>query len=505
MTIPEALSAVVARCPEREAFVSRERRMTYGEVSELADRVAAGLAGLGVGPGGFVALMGPNSWHFVASYLGIIQCGAAVVPVNPLFKPDEVRYMLRDCGANAFLVIDPLLPVAEAACADLEAPPVVVPFEGGGERPSVRAWAESARVAAPAPAANESDVAAVLYTSGTTGRPKGAMLSHHNLLFDGASAAEAMEFTHDEVLLIVLPLFHSYAATVGLIIPLVVGCRVVLLERFQPLEVLETCRREQVTVVPLVPAMCGALLRAAPDGPRDALKAARMCVSGGAPMPVQLIEPFEQAFGVILVEGDGPTECSPVTSVNPASGLRKPGSVGLPIPGVEITIQDDGDNVLPPDEIGEICVRGPNVMLGYLNQPEATAEVLRDGWFHTGDLGKLDSDGYCYILDRKKDMIIVGGLNVYPSEVERVLRDHPEVLDTAVIGIADDIRGEKVRAYVVRRPGTEVTEAALGRHCRSVLANFKIPKEIVFVDDLPRTLTGKVLKRELRDPHWNGQ
>jgi len=275
------------------------------------------------------------------------------------------------------------------------------------------------------------------------------------------------------------------------------GARFTCLEQFHPARVMEVVEKYGITILPGVPAMFAALVQYGAGKP-ETFKNVRLCVSGGAPMPVAIMEAFEKTFNTIIIEGDGPTECSPVTSVNPPNGVRKVGTIGIPLPGVEMRIVDDDDNELPPNEVGEIVVRGENVMLGYHNQPEATAEAMRNGWYHTGDLGKVDEDGYFTIVDRKKDMLIVGGLNVYPREVEEVLYKHPAVADAAVIGAHDPLRGEEVVAVVVLKPGASATARELREYCRQNLANYKVPRRIIFRDMLPRSDTGKILKRLLR-------
>ncbi len=347
------------------------------------------------------------------------------------------------------------------------------------------------------PSANGDACAVIIYTSGTTGRPKGAMLSHKNLSSNVAQARAALFISDTDVFLTVLPLFHSFSGTVCMNIPLMTGCQTLLMESFSPARVLEAMERHRVTILAGVPAIYQGLLQHVPDREYN-LASLRMTISGGAPLPSTTLAAVESRFGVPVLEGDGPTECSPATSVNPLHGVRKVGSVGIPLPGVEIAIFDDNDKLLPVNEIGEIVVRGDNVMLGYLNQPEATAEVMTGGWYHTGDLGKIDADGYVFIVDRKKDMIITAGLNVYPREVEDVLHLHSAVQDCAVIGLPDAMRGEEVAAVVVLKPGVNATERELAAHCRERLANYKVPRKVLFRDALPRGGTGKIVKRLLK-------
>ena len=323
------------------------------------------------------------------------------------------------------------------------------------------------------------------------------MLSHKNLSSNVDQARAALYISEADVFLTVLPLFHSFSGTVCMNIPMMTGCQTVLMESFSPARVLEVMERHRITIFAGVPAIYQGMLQYAPDREYD-LSSLRMTISGGAPLPTTLLASVESRFKVPVLEGDGPTECSPATSVNPLHGKRKAGSVGLPLPGVQIAIFDEDDRKLRADEIGEIVVRGDNVMLGYLNQPVATAEVMTGGWYHTGDLGKMDSDGYVYILDRKKDMIITAGLNVYPREVEDVLFTHLAVLDCAVIGLPDALRGEEVVAVVVLKPSESATERQLAAHCREKLANYKVPRKVIFRDILPRGGTGKVVKRLLK-------
>jgi long-chain acyl-CoA synthetase len=339
-------------------------------------------------------------------------------------------------------------------------------------------------------------VAVCLYTSGTTGRPKGALLSHRNLIANLESFRSVLHVTEDDVFLAALPLFHAYGATVLFLEPLSLGATVVVEPRFLPDAVLRAIAQHRVTLFAGVPSMYAVL--ASTPRPAADVSSWRLCISGGAPLPIAVAEAFEAQYGIPIYEGYGPTECAPVLTVNPPFGERKLGSVGPPIPQVELRVVDDGGNPLPPGAVGEIVARGPNVMQGYLNRPVETAEVLRDGWYHTGDLGHMDEDGYYYIVDRKTDLILVGGLNVYPREVELVLSAHPAVMEAAVIGVPDPVRGEAPKAFVILRNGQQVTTQDLLQWCRQRLANYKVPRSLVVVPDLPRTVTGKILKSEIR-------
>jgi len=346
------------------------------------------------------------------------------------------------------------------------------------------------------PEVDREDVAACLYTSGTTGRPKGAMLTHRNLLANIQSFREILHVTEEDVFLTVLPMFHAFAATVMFLEPLSVGATIVVEPRFAPDLTLKAIAEHRVTLFGGVPTLF-AVLAGLPRPPAD-FSSWRLCLSGGAPLPPAVLEAFEAKFGVPIYEGYGPTECAPVLTVNRPLGVRKVGSVGPAIPQVELRIVDEAGHPLPPGEVGEIVARGPNVMQGYLNRPAETAEVLRNGWYHTGDLGRVDQDGYYYIVDRKKDLILVGGLNVYPREVELALASHPAVAEAAVIGVPDPVRGEVPRALVVLRDGQQADTQELLQWCRQRLANYKVPRTIAFVSQLPKTATGKILKAQLK-------
>ena len=350
--------------------------------------------------------------------------------------------------------------------------------------------------------AQPQDPAVLIYTSGTTGRPKGAVLSHSNLLANACSCRDIMGVSGQDKLLAVLPLFHSFGATVCMILPLIAGAGIVLQTNFAPLQVLEAIATHNVTILPGVPSMFAVLTACHTDQEYD-LSSLRLSVSGGAPLATEVLTGFRQRYGVPLVEGYGPTEASPVVTVNPPKGVQKPGSVGVPIPGVEVRIIDEASNDLPSGEVGEIAVAGDNVMQGYWNNPQATAAAIRDGWLYTGDLGKIDSDGYLYIVDRKTDMIIVGGTNVYPRELEQVITQMPQVSEVAVLGMPDALRGERIKAVVVLSEEVALSAEQLRTHCRQHLAAFKVPHIVEFRDSLPKSHLGKILKRELRETSDN--
>jgi len=455
-----------------------------------ANRFAHALRRLDVGPGDRVLVLLPNGPEVLQAYAGILKTGAVIVPVVFLLGPVEVRHILQDSGAKVVVTA----PDFVDKLGGWEGPVVLV---GAGERG--QSWAD---IIAAEPDSfttvdrHDSDLAVILYTSGTTGGPKGVALSHDNLASNARAAAALYELDRTRWSLMVLPLSHSYGLTV-MNAGSLLGTRGVLLRWFNPQGVLEAIQRHRVESMSAVPTMLVYLLHY-PDADAYDTSSMRVWGSGAAPLPLEIVEPFERKFGGRIQEGYGLTEASPVVSAHRLSGVRKLGSVGQPIPGVEVAVFDDHDRPLPTGELGEVCVRGRNVMLGYYGLPEETAKTLRNGWLHTGDVGRLDADGFLFIVERKKDLIIRGGFNIYPREVEEVLYAHPAVAEAAVVGMRDAMLGEDVLAFVVLKPGFAADADALIAFCRTRLAKYKCPKQVRFLDALPKTPVGKILRKELR-------
>jgi long-chain acyl-CoA synthetase len=494
--------AAAAKSPDAPAVLTDARCWNYRALDDASDGVAAGLAGLGIAPGDRVALYCPNGAEFVVCYLGILKRGAVVVPVNLLLNPAAIAFMLEDCGVTALCLHAALAEPAAAACAS--APSlrlrVGIGFDGDGDV-DAHVGRMTAAVA-PAVSVAAADDAVILYTSGTTGRPKGAVLTHANLAANARAVAQvlAMRPGSDRVL-VVLPMFHAFAGTVGILTPLLCGAALVPVARFDPQAITDAIGDHAATVFLGVPSLYAVLLRL-DDAAVARWRSVRQCISGGAAMPAAVMEGFEQRFGVPVLEGDGPTECGPVTCVNPPAGPRKPGSVGPPLPGVEMRIADDAGRTLPDGEHGEVCVRGPSVMRGYWHLPDETAASFHadpnGDWFRTGDLGWRDADGWFYLVDRIKDLVITNGMNVYPRVVEEALVRHPAVAEAAVVGEPHRVHGEIVVAHVTLLPDAGIESAALKDWCRKRLGRHEVPRRVEIVESLPKNAAGKVLKRELR-------
>ncbi len=487
-----------ATYPDRPAVLMDERGLNYRELEEATARVASWLRGRGIGPGDRVGLMLPNVPEFPELYYGILRAGAIVVPMNPLLKAREVSYYLSDSQAALALAWHGVAGEAVEGAQRAETDLVIIE---PAELDSVLGLAD------PAPAVADragSDTAVILYTSGTTGQPKGAELTHDNLLRNiEVTSSTLLYLRPDDVMLGALPLFHSFGQVVGMGCAVASGACMTLMTRFDPARAVEIIKRDQVTVLPGVPAMYAAILHGAGGGAGD-VASLRLCVSGGAAMPVEIIRAFERDFGCVILEGYGLSETSPVASFNHPDRPRKPGTIGQAIAGVQMRVLDDAGVPLAPGKIGEIAIRGHNVMKGYWRRPEETAEVLTDGWFRTGDLAKMDAEGYFSIVDRKKDMIIRGGFNVYPREVEEVLYEHPAVKEAAVIGMPHELLGEDVAAVVTLKPGASATPEELREHVRSQLAAYKYPRHVWITDDIPHGDTGKILKRAIKLPPRSG-
>ena len=492
--------------PGNVALSVGEMNFTYAQLHGYVQRFAGGLKNLGVKKGQHVALLLPNVPHFSIAYFGALYTGGAVVPLNVLLTADEILYHLEDSDSVAVVVWEGFLTDAHKAflrsdtCknlivarmdpSDLSAPEGCYNMTAliGGSEPVTDL-----------PATSPDDTAVILYTSGTTGRPKGAELSHFNMFYNAEYATDKlMPLTSDDVALATLPLFHSFGQTVihnGLLRK---GGKVVLLPRFDPTSALALMQAHKVTLFAGVPTMYFALLNH-PEAASFDVSSLTYCASGGAAMPVEVMKAFDEKYNVNILEGYGLSETSPVASFNRLDRPKKVGSVGLPISGVEFRLEDDDGNVLTElGERGEICIKGHNVMKGYYKRPEATAEAIKDGWFHTGDIGIMDEDGFYSIVDRKKDMIIRGGYNVYPREIEEVLYAHPAVVEAAVIGVPHERHGEEVRAVLALKPGSEVKANDIIGYCREHLAAYKYPRIVDFMEALPKGPTGKILKRELR-------
>jgi long-chain acyl-CoA synthetase len=498
-SLAHAFRESAARHGSRPAILADGRALSYAELDRLSDNLAASLALHGIVKGDRIGLYCPNGAEFAIAYLGILKAGAVVVPLNLLQSTVALSFILQDAQARGLIYHQAFGAAAVAIRQEVGCVEFSVCI---GESPSgVLSWADLIGTGdAPPDLAFDAreDLAAILYTSGTTGHPMGAMLTHGNLLANTGSVREAWEWQAGrDVVLLVLPMFHAFAATVGMLSPLLAGCALAPLARFEPDLVAQTVHDTKATIFLGVPSMFSVLLRLKPERVAQ-FASLRFCVAGGAALPVEVLRRFESQFGVRIYEGDGPTECSPVTCVNPVGGLAKPGTVGIPVPGVEMRIVNDDGEELPRGEVGEIVVRGANVMKGYWKRPDATAEVFRDGWFLTGDLGIEDEDGYFAIVDRKKDLIIVNGMNVYPRVVEEALYRFAGIREAAVVGEPHDLHGEIPIAYVVLDPASGAGEADIRAYCREQLGRHEVPRRIVILKDLPKTATGKILKRELR-------
>jgi long-chain acyl-CoA synthetase len=483
--------------PEHALLRIGSLELSYQQVDVMSGRVASGLLAAGLARGDTVAVQLPNVPEFVFAYFGALKAGLTVVPLNPLLKAPEVAYHLQDSGARVLITFDAFAAEAAKGAAEADDARVYVvgsPVEGttpfdelyGAERYDIEQM-------------NSDDTAVIIYTSGTTGRPKGAELTHFQVYMAATVAGDTFDYRDDDVSMAVLPLFHVFGLSSVMNTAIRCGATLVLVPRFEVDAVLDAIEQHRVTVFCGVPTMFVALLHADLTG-RD-VSSLRVCVSGGASIPGEVLKGFEAAYsGAPVLEGYGLSETCAIATFNRSVDDRRVMSIGKRMWGVEVRVVDAEDRELPPgaDSVGEIVIRGHNVMKGYLGRPEATEEAMRGGWFHTGDLGYRDEDGFFYIVDRKKDLVIRGGFNVYPREIEEVLHQHPAVLEAAVIGRPDDRLGEEVVAFIALKKSTAATPDEVIDFCKERLAAYKYPREVVVLDELPKGGSGKVLKTELR-------
>jgi long-chain acyl-CoA synthetase len=532
-TLPQLLEQTAAKSSRATALIYFGTTISYEQLQDQVNRLAAGLQALGVQKGDRVALMMPNCPQFVISYFGALRAGAIVTATSSMYTAREVTHQWNDAGVKIVIADRRLFPIVRTALPQLASAPQIVltgmrqyypqrfrqlcaslnaatdrkgpkaagPASGG---PAIHRWEEILGLSrSPCPdGLAPSDIACLQYTGGTTGTSKGAMLTHANLVINACQTTEWLTLGKGgaEVMVAALPFFHIYAMTCVMIASVLGGGSVVILPRFTLRSALNVIRKYHPTLFHGVPTMYVAFNNA-PHVERYGFNSLRICMSGGAPLPVEVRQKFEALTGGRLVEGYGLTETSPVTHINPPTGSPKVGSIGLPVRDTEARIVDleTGLRELAVGEIGEIAIRGPQVMQGYWNKPEETALVLHDGWLYTGDVARKDADGYYYIVDRKKDMIIAGGYNIYPREVEEVLWEFPKIMEAAVIGVPDSYRGETVKAFVVLQPGVSATADEIIAFCRERLAAYKVPRLVVFRDSLPKSGVGKYLRRALRN------
>ena len=483
--------------PDRPVAVFDGGQLTYRQLDQASDRVAANLAAAGIKPGDRVALQLPNIPQFLVSYFGILKAGGVVVPLNVLLRAPEIAYHLQDSGALILITWAGVLAEAAKGAEGTEifavghkaGSPGALPFERllDGAAPPVEMVMRQPM-----------DTAVIVYTSGTTGRPKGAELTHIQLYMNADIPGRLFDVQADNIVVTVLPLFHVFGLSSILDVCVRFGCTMSLIPRFTPAAVLAAIQRDRATIFEGVPTMFADLL-SYPDLDRYDLSSLRVAISGGASIPAPVLDAFEQRLGLVILEGYGMTETASTTTFNPSAAERRAYSVGKPIWGTQTQVWDSEDRPLPPgrEHVGEIVTRGMHVMKGYLNRPEATAEAFTGDWLHTGDLGYVDEDGFLFIVSRKKELIIRGGYNVYPSEIENVLHAHPAVAEAAVVGVPDERLGEEVMAVVIVRAAMELRQPELVSWCRERLAAYKCPRVYQFRSELPKNTLGKVLKDEL--------
>jgi len=486
MNLALAFAQSTAAHKGKTALFWGEQEISYDSLQERTHAMATELQrNFGVSKGDRVGVWIKNCPEFIWAYFGILYAGAVVVPINNFLKPDEIGHILADAGVDVLVTDGSMAEGVEklvAARKTLKAVRVE----------DVQAHSSGTK----APDLTEQDLAVLIYTSGTTGRSKGAMLTHGNLLSNVESCRQVLAAMDDDSFVVLLPLFHSFMMTVGMLLPLLVGGSLLLIKSVHPPKnvIMEVMHRG-ATILPAVPQFFRTL--ASVPVPKD--WPLRLCISGGAPLPVEILREFNEKMPIPLIEGYGLSEASPVVTLNPIKGPWKAGSIGIPIPEVEVSVQDDAGKSLDVGQTGEICVRGPNVMRGYWNQPAETEKALRGGWLLTGDIGHRDQDGYFFITDRKKDMLLVNGINVYPREIEEWMYQFPGIKEAAVIGIPDTRKGEQPLAFVSTNEGVTFDEKAFLQFLRGKLADYKVPKRVICMPALPRNATGKILKRALRE------
>ena len=495
LNLGSILQASCADWPDRTALRLDDFTLSYAELDTAARSVATALTERGIGANDTVALLIPNVPEFTISYFGILYAGATVVPINVLATGVEVDYFLRDSKAKLLIAHTSFDEVGTSGAGQAGVPCVIAGNEGEGTLAELMTSQPSDTIYPTSP----DDTAVILYTSGTTGKPKGAELTHSNILLNCAVVSPRLVPLPlgQANYLATLPLFHSFGQVVVQNASIATGGCFTLLPRFNPAEALEIIERDKINIFAGVPTMYFAMLHHEGDRTYD-VSSLEICMTGGAPMPVEMMSAFEKKFGVTIIEGYGLSETSPIASFGTLDRPRKAGSIGYPVWGIELQICDDKGTALPDGERGEICIRGHNIMKGYLDRPEATAEAFAGGWFHSGDIGYRDEDGCYWIVDRKKDMILRGGFNVYPREVEEVLYAHEAIAEAAVLGVPHESHGEEVKAVVVLIAGKSASEKEIIDFCKERLSAYKYPRTVEFIDTLPKGPSGKILKRELR-------
>lgn len=503
MNLSDQLKQTAETHPDKHAYIYEDQAVTYEQLDQKVSLFAANLAAENINRGDHVALILGNSPEFIISYYGALRAGAVVIPINPIYTPSEIGYLLHNGDVKAIITLEQALPLVEGMAGQLSDVRLVAYVGEGTEekefaniklKPFAGMVKEEGHEV-PSFTVEKDDVAVILYTSGTTGNPKGAMLSHKNIVSNASDTADYLEFNSDDVVITALPMFHVFCMTVSMNAPLISGGTLLILPKFSPQEVFRVAEKYKATVFAGVPTMYNFLYQY-PEGRAEYFSHVRICISGGSPLPVALLHRFEEKFNVRVSEGYGLSEAAPVTCFNPLDRPRKPGSIGTNITNVENKVVDEFGNEVPPGTVGELIVKGPNIMNGYYKLPEDSSATIRNGWLYTGDLAKMDEEGYFYIVDRKKDLVLVGGYNVYPREVEEVLYQHPNVSEAAVIGVPDPDFGEAVQAFVVSN--ASLTEEDIKNYCKEHLAKYKCPTIVEFIDELPKNTTGKILRKALR-------
>ncbi len=517
MRLADALDFSTQKKPHKTAIIFQGARYSYQQVLDRVQRLSGALMDLGINHGDRIAILLKNSPQYIISYYAVARIGAVCVPINNFLKGEEIQYILQDCEVSCFITSKEYLEKLDNTVSSLDKLKHIILDEDEETIKSLSSKNESSIILhnfnslyqrEPLTSVNRNfsaeDLAVIIYTSGTTGFPKGAMLTHKNLISNAKSCLKAIKVVEKDRFLLFLPLFHSFTQLVCMVLPIYNTNTIILIPKIERKELRKSILKYRPTIFVGIPSIYNVLVNQKLSWLARWLNPVRVYISGAAPLSKKTLLSFNKIFRLPLLEGYGLSEASPVVCVNPLDGVKKVGSVGLTIHNVEVKVVNKEHKELPPNEVGELLVKGPNVMLGYYKKPEDNEKVLRDGWLYTGDLARIDENGYIYIVDRKKDMLLYRGLNIYPREIEDVLHSHPSVEHAVVVGVQHASRGEIPKAFVVLKEGFKITAADLKQHCIQKLADYKVPKLFEFVNQLPISSTGKVLKRELREQLVNG-